>query len=81
MMSFEEREKTYGKEASVITETFASKQMRPGDTWKDYPEGFHPDGNGIHRGHRRSGRFGTHPVSYTRIKDGNRKELSATFSK
>ena len=45
MMSFEEREKTYGKEASVITETYASKQMNPGDTWKVYLKASDPDGD------------------------------------
>ena len=81
MMSFEEREKTYGKEAPVITETYASKQMNPGDTWKIYVKASDPGGDmqsivaTIHMVGS-----GTHPVSYTRIKDGNRKELSGYFS-
>ena len=81
MMSFEEREKTYGKEASVITETFASKQMRPGDTWKIYLKASDPDGDmeSIVATVVLVG-SGTHPVSYTRIKDGNRKELSGYVS-
>jgi uncharacterized protein YceK len=45
MMSFEEREKTYGKEASVITGSYASKQMKPGDTWKVYLKASDPDGD------------------------------------
>jgi len=42
--SVEEREKTYGKEAPVITETFASKQLRPGDTLKIYLKASDPGG-------------------------------------
>ncbi|MCX5912967.1 MAG: hypothetical protein NTV04_13675 [Deltaproteobacteria bacterium] len=81
MMSFEEREKIYGKETPVITETYASKQMNPGDTWKVYLKASDPDGDMesvvaiVHMVGS-----GTHPVSYTRIKDGNRKELSGYFS-
>ncbi|MCX5911855.1 MAG: hypothetical protein NTV04_07985, partial [Deltaproteobacteria bacterium] len=45
MMSFEEREKLYGKEAPVITETYASKQMSPGDTWKVYLKASDPNGD------------------------------------
>ena len=76
-MNFEEREKAYGKEASVITETFASKQMRPGDTWKIYLNASDPGGdmNKIvvlvnHPG------LGPYPISFTKIKEGNGKELS-----
>ena len=81
MMSFEEREKTYGKEASVITETFASKQLRPGDTWKVYLKASDPDGDmqSIVATVDLVG-SGTHPASFTRIKDGNRKELSGYVS-
>jgi hypothetical protein len=81
LMSFEEREKTYGKEASVITETYASKQMKPGDTWKVYLKASDPDGDmeSIAATVDLVG-SGTHPVSYTRIKDGNRKELSGYVS-
>lgn len=81
MMSFEEKEKTYGKEASVITETYASKQMSPGDTWKVYLKAFDPDGDMesvVATVHLVGS--GTHPVSYTRIKNGNRKELSGYVS-
>ena len=81
MVSFEEREKTYGKEAPVITETFASKQMNPADTWKVYLKASDPDGDmqSIVATVDLVG-SGTHPVSYTRIKDGNRKELSGYVS-
>jgi hypothetical protein len=81
MMSFEEREKLYGKEAPVITETYASKQMNPGDTWKVYLKASDPDGDmeSIVATVHMVG-SGTHPVSFTRIKDGNRKELSGYVS-
>ena len=77
MMSFEEREKLYGKEAPVITETYASKQMNPGDTWKVYLKASDPDGDmeSIVATVQMVG-SGTHPVSFTRIRDGNRRELS-----
>ena len=81
MMSFEEREKLYGKEAPVITETYASKQMNPGDTWKVYLKASDPDGDmeSIVATVQMVG-SGTHPVSFTRIQDGNRKELSGYVS-
>lgn len=41
----EEREKTYGKAAPVITQSFASKQIRPGDNWKVYLNASDPDGD------------------------------------
>jgi hypothetical protein len=81
MMSFEEREKLYGKEAPVITETYASKQMNPGDTWKVYLKASDPGGDmeSIVATVQMVG-SGTHPVSFTRIQDGNRKELSGYVS-
>lgn len=36
MMSMEKKEEVYGKEPPIITDFFASKEMRPGDTWKVY---------------------------------------------
>jgi hypothetical protein len=39
-MSFEERETRYGKETSVITESYASKPRNPGSTWKVLPQSF-----------------------------------------
>ena len=76
-MNFEEREKAYGKEASVITETFASKQMRPGDTWKIYLKASDPGGD-MHRivAVVNQPGFGPYPISLTKIKEGNGKELS-----
>ena len=81
MMKFEEREKIYGKEAPVITETYASKKINPGDTWKVYLKASDADGDMesivaiVHMVGS-----GTHPVSFTRIQDGNRKDLSGFVS-
>ena len=81
MMSFEEKEKIYGKEAPVITETYASKQINPGDTWKVYLKASDPDGDmeSIVATVQMVG-SGTHPVSFTRIMDGSRKELAGYVS-
>jgi len=73
----EVREKMYGKGISVITQSFASKEIRPGETWKVYLNAHDPDGEmkqivcvieqpGV----------GVYPAAYTRIKADNRKELS-----
>jgi hypothetical protein len=81
MMSFEEKEKIYGKEAPVITETYASKQINPGDTWRVYLKASDPDGDmeSIVATVQMVG-SGTHPVSFTRIMDGSRKELAGYVS-
>jgi len=73
----EVREKTYGKGVPVITQSFASKQMRPGDTWKVYLNASDPDVDmkNIVCTIEQPG-IGTYPVSFTRIKEANRKELS-----
>ena len=77
MMSFEEKEKTYGKESSVITETFASKQLRPGDTWKIYLKASDPGGD-MHKivAVVNQPGLGPYPAAYTKIPEGNNKELS-----
>ena len=41
----EEREKIYGKAAPVITQSFASKEMRLGEKWKVYLNASDPDGD------------------------------------
>lgn len=62
---------------SVITQSFASTSLGAGDTWKVYLNASDSDGDmkyivctidqpGI----------GTYPVSFTRIKEENRQELS-----
>ena len=73
----EVREKMYGKGIPVITQSFGSKEARPGDTWKVYLDAHDPDGDmkqivcvveqpGV----------GVYPAAYTRIKADNHKELS-----
>jgi hypothetical protein len=77
MEPIEVREKTFGKGVPVISESFASPKIRGGQTWKVYLIASDPDGDmknivcvidqpGV----------GTYPVSITRIKDGDRQELS-----
>jgi len=75
--SLEVRERIYGKEVPVITQSFASKQIRPGDTWKVYLNASDPDGNMkyIVCTIQQPG-VGVYSPSYTRIKEENRKELS-----
>ena len=75
--SVEEREKTYGKEAPVITETFASKQLRPGDTLKIYLKASDPGGD-IYKivAMVNQPGLGLYPVSYTQVPQENGKELS-----
>jgi len=83
----EVREKTYGKAVPVISESFASKQIRPGATWKIYLIASDPDGDmkNIVCIVEQPG-VGTYPVSITRIGENNQKELSGyiylnTFSR
>lgn len=75
--SMEVREQKYGKASPVIEESFASKIMRNGDTWKIYLKASDPDGDMktivciLEKGQRN----GT-DTSYISIKGENRKELS-----
>jgi len=80
MGGMEEKEKIYGKNPPVIEKSFASNQLRPGDLWKIYILSSDPDGDmetmiavvdqpGM----------GSYPVSLTKIKEENRKELSGYF--
>ena len=73
----EVREEKYGKSIPVITQSFASKQLRPGDTWKVYLTASDPDGDmkNIYATIAQPGMAG-YPVSITKIKDGDRKDLS-----
>jgi len=73
----EVREQIHGKGVPVITQSFASKQMRPGDTWKVYLNASDPDGDmkNIVCAIEQPG-MPTYPVSFTKIKEVNRKELS-----
>lgn len=77
MEPIEVREGMYGKAIPVISQSFASKQIRPGDTWKVYLNASDPDGDmkNIVCIIEQPG-VGTYPISITRIKEDNRKELS-----
>ena len=66
-----------GKGIPVITQSFASKELRVGDVWKVYLKAPDPDGRMkyIFATISQPG-VGTYPVSITRIKDENQKEIS-----
>ncbi len=79
MEPIEVREKTFGKEAPVISQSFASPKIRGGQSWKVYLAASDPDGDmknilcvidqpGV----------GTYPMGIVRIKDRDedRRELS-----
>ena len=66
-----------GEKAPVILQSFASKELRAGDVWKVYLKASDPDGKMkyIFATISQPG-VGIYPVSITRIKGGNQKELS-----
>ena len=72
-----DREATYGTQGPVITDSFASSRLRPGDNWKVYLNA--SDANGDMRDIvaviEQTG-VGGYSASYTRIKAENRKEIS-----
>jgi hypothetical protein len=71
------REATYGKNLPAITNSFAAKEIYPGETWKVYINAQDPDGDmkNIVCVIEQPG-VGVYPVSITRIREGDRKELS-----
>ena len=73
----EDKEEIYGKEAPVITASFASKKIRPGDTWKIYLQASDPDGdmNHIACTLTQPGK-GDYSPAFIEIGEGNRKEIS-----
>ncbi|MDO8955417.1 MAG: hypothetical protein Q7W38_01010 [Deltaproteobacteria bacterium] len=73
----EVKEEKYGKAVPVITQSFASPKLRPGDTWKVYLKASDPDGDmkNIYATIAQPGMAG-YPVSITRIKEGGGKDLS-----
>jgi hypothetical protein len=73
----ETREAVYGKASPLIHKSYAAARIREGDTWKVYLNASDPDGDmkyivctvdqpGV----------GVYPASFTRIGEGQRKELS-----
>ena len=77
MEPIEVREKTYGTAPPVISQSFASKEARPGDTWKVYLKAEDPNGDmrRIFFTVDQPG-MGTYPAAYIRIKEAERKELA-----
>lgn len=77
MEPIEVREGMYGKAVPVISQSFASKQISPGDTWKVYLNASDPDGDikNIVCIIEQPG-TGAYPISFLRISEGNRKEFS-----
>ena len=69
-------EEKYGKSVPVITGAFASKELIPGHTWKVYLKASDPDGDMqyIVSNVYQPG-WGDYPLSRTRIREENRKEL------
>ena len=63
--------------APVITHRFASKEIRPGDSWKVYIRAADPEGDmkNIICTVSQAGR-GTYPVCFLRIPESQRRELS-----
>jgi hypothetical protein len=80
MGGMEEKEKMYGKTPPVIKQSFAANQLRPGDQWKIYVLASDPDGDmeTMIAVVDQAG-MGPYPVSYTKIKGENAKELSGYF--
>lgn len=71
------REETYGRGVPAINQAFASKQIRPGDSWKVYLNASDPDGNMTYIVSEVSQPgVGPYPISRTRVKEGDRKEFS-----
>jgi hypothetical protein len=77
MGGIEEKEKIYGVNPPVIEKSFASNQLSPGDPWKIYIRATDPDGDmeSIVSAVEQTG-AGAYPISFTKIKAENGKELS-----
>ena len=69
-----------GKSVPIITQSFASPTIRPGETWKVYLKASDPDGNmkNLFATVFQYG-SGPYPISITRIKADERKDLSGYF--
>src|SRR5512143_2340707 len=80
MGGLEEKEKIYGKNPPVIEKSFASNQLRPGDQWKVYVLASDADGDmeAMIAVVDQPG-MGSYPLSATKIKGENTKELSGYF--
>jgi len=76
----EEKEQTFGKNPPVIKQSFASNQLKPGDQMRIYVLASDPDGD-MHTliAVVQQPGMGSYPVSRTKIKEENAKELSGYF--
>jgi len=76
--SLEEKEEKYGKAPPVIEQSFASKAMRKGDTWRIYLRASDPDGDmkTIIAYFKRGAGGGPTAVSHTQIKENDRREIN-----
>jgi len=76
--SLQVKEQKYGKAAPVIEQSFASKAMKKGDTWRIYLKASDPDGDMktivAYLGGGALG--GTTAVSHTRIKENDRRKIN-----
>jgi hypothetical protein len=77
MEPVEVREKTFGKGVPAVSQSFAAPKINPGQAWKVYLTASDPDGDmkNILSVIDQPG-VGTYPVSITRIKEEDRRELS-----
>ena len=76
----EVQEGQYGRSIPVITQSFASPTVKIGETWKVYLKASDPDGNmkNLYATVFQHG-LGSYPISITRIKEGDGKNLSGYF--
>ncbi len=76
----EVKEEKYGKSLPTIAQSYAAPTIRPGDTWKVYLRASDPDGD-MHNLYATVFQYGmgTYPLSITRIKKGEEKDLSGYF--
>ena len=76
--SLEVKELKYGKAPPVIEQSFASKAMKKGDTWRMYLRASDPDGDmkTIIAYFERGAGGGTTAVSHTRIEENDRQEMN-----
>jgi len=73
----QKREEIYGKAASLIHQSYAARQIWPGETWKVFLNASDPDGDmkNIVCTIDQAG-VGTYPVSITKISEANQKQFS-----
>ena len=76
----EVKEEKYGESLPVIIQSFASPEIRPLDTWKVYVKASDPDGGmkNLYASVFQYG-VGTYPISITRIKEAESKDLNGYF--